>query len=316
MNVSVIVTVKNEGATISGLLDSLCLQSRAPDEIIICDGGSTDDTIAIIGMYQPQLPLKLISFPGSNISQGRNRAIEEAAGPIIASTDAGVSLAANWLRDLARPIEEDKDPVASGWFELDPKSDIETVMGATVLPALGDIDPDKFLPSSRSVAFLKSAWERAGGYPEWLDYSEDIVFDLALREHYGPFPFVPTAVAYFRPRGDLASFSRQYYRYARGDGKANLWPGRHAIRYTTYLLALPIIIRLIGQGRLLGWALLLAGATVYCRRPAQRLLATTNNWSIVTRLLALVLIPLIRLVGDLAKMAGYPAGVYWRWRHR
>jgi glycosyltransferase involved in cell wall biosynthesis len=316
MNVSVIVTVKNEGATIGGLLDSLCRQSRAPEEVIICDGGSTDDTIAIIETYQPQLPVKLISLPGSNISQGRNCAIKEAAGPIIVSTDAGVTLAVDWLRDLARPIEEDSVHAASGWFEPDPKSDFEVVMGATVLPTLSDIDPDQFLPSSRSVAFLKSAWERAGGYPEWLDFGEDIVFDLALRELYGPFPFVPTAVAYFRPRGDLASYSRQYYRYARGDGKANLWPGRHAIRYSTYLVALPFLLRLIGQGRLVGWALLLAGATVYCRRPAQRLLATTTNWKAVTRLLALVLIPFIRLVGDLAKMAGYPAGVYWRWRHR
>ena len=54
---------------------------------------------------------------------------------------------------------------------------------------------------SRSVAFTKGAWRRAGGYPEWLDYCEDVVFDLKLRQKFGPFLFVPEAVVHFRPRG-------------------------------------------------------------------------------------------------------------------
>ena len=112
-------------------------------------------------------------------------------------------------------------------------------MGATVLPRLGDVKPEKFLPSSRSVAFTKAAWQAVGGYPEWLDYCEDLVFDFALLEKYRPFAFAPEAIAHFRPRGSLKSFFRQYYLYARGDGKANLWLKRHLIRYGTYLVGLP-----------------------------------------------------------------------------
>ncbi|HID64335.1 MAG TPA: hypothetical protein EYP49_16585 [Anaerolineae bacterium] len=36
----------------------------------------------------------------------------------------------------------------------------------------------------------------------------------------------------------------------------------------------------------------------------------------VSRLEAILWVPAIRLVGDLAKMAGYPVGLLWRWRHR
>ena len=54
-----------------------------------------------------------------------------------------------------------------------------------------DINPQTFLPSSRSVAFCKTAWEAVGGYPEWLDYSEDLVFDMALKEDVGNFAFAP-----------------------------------------------------------------------------------------------------------------------------
>jgi hypothetical protein len=155
-----------------------------------------------------------------------------------------------------------------------------------------------------------------GGYPEWLDYSEDLVFDLALRERYGPFPFASGAVAYFRPRGSLRAFFRQYFHYARGDGKANLWPKRHAVRYLAYLVGLPFILRLLWRERWPGWVLLLLGTGVYSGRPAQRLWENTWGWRLPARLRALALIPIIRFMGDLAKMLGYPVGLWWRWQNR
>lgn len=316
MKVSVIATIKNEGEALRPLLDSLIQQSQRPDEVIICDGGSTDNTLEILTEYKLWLPLKILVVPNTNISQGRNVAIAAAAGPIIAATDAGVVLAPYWLEELIQPILQGETAVASGWFEPDPYTDFEVVMGATVLPSRQEIEPGKFLPSSRSVAFLKSAWEEVGGYPEWLDYGEDLVFDFALRERYGEFPFVDTAVAYFRPRSDLTGYFKQYYNYARGDGKANLWPKRHLVRYFTYLVGLPYILRLIWREKWPGWVLLLLGSGIYCQRPAQRLWNNTWGWRPPSRLRAFALIPLIRLVGDVAKMLGYPVGLLWRWRHR
>lgn len=315
MTISVIVTVKNEGAALRPLLDSLIQQTEQPAEVVICDGGSSDDTLQILEGYRRWLPLKVISAPGSNISEGRNRAIGAAAGPFIAATDAGVALSPMWLEEIIRPLRKDGAMVVSGWFEPDPYTDFEVVMGATVLPELGDIDPLTFLPSSRSIAFHKEAWRAVGGYPQWLDFGEDLVFDMALYERYGPFPLASRAVAYFRPRSSLRAFYRQYYRYARGDGKANLWPKRHAVRYVTYLLALPFLLRLIWREKWEGLLGLLGGVVAYCWRPVQRLWRVTHGWAPPARLRALILIPIIRVVGDIAKMAGYPAGLLWRWRN-
>lgn len=316
MSVSVILTVKNEGNNLHRLLDSLIQQSERPAEIIVTDGGSSDDTLAVLEEYRRWLPLQVVSAPGSNISEGRNRAIEAARGPYIAVTDAGVALSPIWLEEIIRPLRKDQAMVVSGWFEADPYTDFEVAMGATVLPELFDVDPRSFLPSSRSVAFHKEAWRAVGGYPEWLDFGEDLVFDMALHRRYGPFPFATRAIAYFRPRRNLRAFFRQYYLYARGDGKANLWPRRHALRYGVYLIGLPFLLRLIWRDKWLGWAGLLGGTAAYCRRPAQRLWAATHGWRPPARLRALALIPIIRLVGDVAKMLGYPVGLWWRRRHR
>lgn len=316
MNVSVICTVKNEGENLRVLLDSLVNQTRLPDELVFSDGGSTDNTRQILEEYQQWLPLKIVDAAGSNISQGRNKAIAIAGGPIIAVTDAGVVLSPNWLERLVHPLESGKEQMVAGWFEPDPYTDFEVVMGATVLPTLDDVDPATFLPSSRSVAFMKGAWEVVGGYPEWLDYGEDLVFDNMLRKHYGSFAFASEAVAYFRPRGSLRSFFRQYYYYARGDGKANLWPFRHLVRYVTYLVALPLILRLIWREKWQGWLIMLLGLFVYTRRPAERLWDATWGWRPPARARAFGLIPFIRVVGDIAKMIGYPAGLAWRFRNR
>jgi cellulose synthase/poly-beta-1,6-N-acetylglucosamine synthase-like glycosyltransferase len=325
MKVSVIATVRNEAPTIANLLASLQAQTRPPDEIVITDGGSTDGAWQLLEQTAHKAAsvraavrviVRAIHAPGSNIAQGRNKAVEAATGDVIAVTDAGVRLAPDWLAQLVGPFSADeaRPDVVSGFFVADPQSVFETAMGASVLPQLADINPSTFLPSSRSVAFTKAAWQRAGGYPQWLDYCEDLVFDLALKRAGCRFTFAPSAIAYFRPRSSLRAFFGQYFRYARGDGKADLWRKRHAIRYLTYIAA-PLALALGFRYHLL-WVALALAALAYCRRPWQRLWPSLGAWRIPDRLWAIALVPLIRVVGDLAKMIGYPVGVWWRLRRR
>lgn len=314
MIVSLIVTVLNEARSLPALLDSIAAQTRPPDEVLVCDGGSTDGTLDLL-RAETRFPLRVIDRPGSNISQGRNAAIEAASGDVIAATDAGVRLHPDWLARLVAPIERGSSPVCGGFFLPDVATPFEVAMGATVLPQLDDIDPVTFLPSSRSVAFTKAAWQAAGGYPDWLDYCEDLIFDFKLREQVGAFAFAPAAVAYFKPRSSLKSFFKQYYLYARGDGKVGLWPKRHLIRYATYLVAAPGIAALSNARR--WFALLyLIGGVLYLKRPYQRLRALRGRLDPIGLAKAIGWVPVIRVTGDIAKMIGYPIGVWWRRRHR
>lgn len=315
MRVTVIVTVLNEAKSLPRLLDSLAAQSRQPDEVVFCDGGSTDGTLSLLHA-EDRFQLSVLQRRGANISQGRNVAISAATGHIIAVTDAGVRLDAAWLERIVAPLEGGEACIAAGFFRPDPRSLFETAMAATVLPELRDIRPDRFLPSSRSVAFHKSAWRDVGGYPEWLDYCEDLIFDIRLRSQYGPFVFVPDALVYFRPRPSLRAFFLQYYRYARGDGKADLWRLRHAIRYLTYLVALPLIAVAGAIGGAWWWALILVAVPGMFWVPWRRLSRLWDDMNGLQRLKAALWVPFIRVTGDIAKMLGYPVGLWWRWQHR
>jgi glycosyltransferase involved in cell wall biosynthesis len=320
MKVSVIATILNEAQALDRLLTSLAGQTRPPDEVVIADGGSTDGSLEALEDWAQEgwLSLRVLHRPGANISAGRNAAIAATTGEIIAVTDAGVRLEPDWLEALVAPFEKQEErfiAVVSGWFVAAPQTLFETAMGATVLPNVREIQPKTFLPSSRSVAFRRAAWEAAGGYPEWLDYCEDLIFDLRLRDLYGPFPFVPQAAVHFRPRGSLRAFFRQYYHYARGDGKADLWRRRHLLRYLTYGLAGPALLILALFHSPWWWVGLAAGIMGYIATPYRRLWPLLAGHSAFDRLRAVLLVPVIRVVGDVAKMVGYPAGLIWRWRH-
>jgi hypothetical protein len=56
------------------------------------------------------------------------------------------------------------------------------------------------------------------------------------------------------------------------------------------------------------------GGAAYCATPVRRLRPWLRGLRPLAVLQAVALVPLIRLVGDLAKMAGYPVGVLWRLR--
>ena len=305
---ALIVTVLNEAGTIDDLLASIAAQTYAPDEVVVVDGGSTDATWDRLQAWCGRLPLRLLRDEGALIARGRNVGIAASDAELIAATDAGVRLEPDWLAQLVAGLSEDVD-VVSGFFVGEVETTFDKAMGATVLPALADVDARTFLPSSRSVLFRKAAWHRAGGYPEDLDYCEDLVFDLKLKRQGSRFAFAPRAVAHYRPRSSLRAFFQQYYRYARGDGKADLWRKRHAIRYATYVAMLSLMRR--GGW---AWLLLLAGGLIYTRRPLQRL--DVASMTVRQAAYAVALVPVIRLVGDVAKMLGYPVGVAWRLRNR
>jgi glycosyltransferase involved in cell wall biosynthesis len=310
--VSLICTVRDEADTIAALLDSMLAQSRPADEIVVNDCQSRDATPAIVeGYIAAGQPIRLVRG-GYNIPSGRNNAIRHARGDLIACTDAGLTLDRHWLERILAPLEHGRADVVGGFFQPAPHNLFEQTLAATNYRDAPEIDPARFLPFGQSVAFRKSAWERVGGYPEWASHCEDILFDRALQRAGYRFAFVPDALVLFRPRDSLGAFARQYFLYARGDGVANLWPLRHAIRYGTYLAAgllLGLAIRRRRPALLLGLA---PGILGYIRAPLRRLRTRAPVLAPSTLAAAALLVPVIRVVGDLAKMAGYPVGVLRR----
>ena len=307
MKFSIIATVLNEEKYLKTFLDSLFGQTLVPDEVVISDGGSSDKTVKIVEKYIAEEPrLKLVLAPRTNISTGRNKAIAAASGQIIAVTDAGAKVSKNWLENLVASLTSEKE-VAAGFFAPIADTIFEKSLASVTVPVESEVDPEKFLPSSRSVAFYKSAWELVGGYPEWLPICEDLFFDLKLKKSKFEFVFTPKAVAFWRPRSSFQKFFKQYFLYARGDGHAKLWWRRHLIRYLAYLNGL-LIISMVMTGSIMWLLPVFIGAAGYMSKFYNRFLGHFPNEETAIIAKSFSLIPLLVLVGDMAKMTGYPWG--------
>jgi glycosyltransferase involved in cell wall biosynthesis len=307
VKVTLISTVKNCAGAAEAFLASLAAQTRAPEEVVIVDGGSSDGTAEAYGRGER---VCVLVEPGANISRGRNVALAAATHDVIAATDADCVLDPGWLEAIVAPIEAGAD-VSMGWYEPVLDTSFERWMAAVNLPLdPAEVDPARFDPSARSVAFRRAAIEAVGGYPEWLAIGEDMWVDRRWREAAMDMRFAPEAIVRWRLRSGLAETWSQYFGYARGDGLAGMHPDRHALRFGVYAG----LAGALASGRTWPRALAAAGAVAYARTPVRRGWARARTPR--ERAFATVAVPALMAFTDAAKMAGYAAGLAERRRPR
>ena len=305
MKVSLIATVKDAGDHITEFLGAVRSQTRAPDEVVIVDGGSTDGTLAILRSAEG---VTLIEEPGANISRGRNLAVAAAAHDVIAVSDADCVPEPTWLERLLAPMERGA-AVSMGAYVARTDGFFEVCASAVAVPDPSELRAETFMPSSRSVAFRRDVFLEAGGYPEWLDRGEDMYLDLRWREAGVRMGLASDAVVEWRVRPTLVDHWRQYSDYARYDAIAGMYPRRHAIRFGVYSAA---AIAILGRRRLL-LALGAAAGALYAAKPIRRALRRLPSGQ---RAAAAAAVPALMAFTDVAKMTGYLQGLRERRRTR
>lgn len=306
--VTLIATLLNEENTLAQWWGSITGQTRLPDEVVVVDGGSRDGTVRELLSLAAEAPFeaRVEVLESCNIAQGRNRAIALASHEVIAITDGGCILEPHWLENLLRPMEEDPNvrlvagfyqPLSGGWFQ--------ELSACATLPLSWEVREGRFMPSSRSLAFRREVWERAGGYPEWLEIGEDMYFNHAWKELGIGHVMAKDALVHWRMRENLPSLLKQYFLYARGDGESGMYPRRHLLRFATY--GWLIVCVTAGEGKYARRATLSA-ALLYAGRRWARIpvyMAGQPSWK---KAAAVPAIPLMMSAIDVAKMSGYVAG--------
>ena len=251
--VSIIAPCLNENDSAAMWLESLMKQSALPDEVIVVDTGSVDGTPDTLQSLSANLPfqLKIYRKPGSNIAQARNFAINETRNEVIIALDFGCIPHPDWLMNLSTPwrINEKLD-VAFGWFRaVNSRGQVSRFKGWA---ALEQVQPQEHIPASRALAFTKSAWSMAGGYPEWLTLSgEDTYFALELKRFCLNWAFVPDALINWSAPDNFGAFLRKSYYWCSGDGETGVdaWLYRLSAKWLLrFTLSMLISILLLFAG--------------------------------------------------------------------
>lgn len=260
---SLIIPVKNEEASIGGLLDSIAAQNLAPDEIVITDGGSTDRTDDIIRSYIDKgMPIKLIKAGDSYPGKARNLAIEASSYDLIAMTDAGIRLSKDWLKNLYKRMEKD-DSVDVVYGNYDPVRDsfFKECLAIVFVPAPKVINGQRIRPHFIASSLIrKKVWGTVGGFPDFRAAEDRIFMERIDRDGF-KIAYAPDAVIYWDIPSDFPSTFRRFSLYSMHDIRAGKWRDWHYPVSMMYILGL--IIALLGIFNSPLWfILLLAGVVV------------------------------------------------------
>jgi GT2 family glycosyltransferase len=248
--ISLIATIWEEAENVTQWCEDIFNSTRLPDEIVIVDGGSQDESVELLTTQAKisPVPMHIIQAKQINIAQGRNIAISHAQYSIIAVTDFGCRPKADWLHNLAFPLEDDPEiAVVAGWYQAVDRN--QNPLNRRRWSTLDQINPQEFIPSSRSLAFKKSAWQSAGGYPEWLTLTgEDTLFAYSLKEIANKWAFVPDAIVLWRAPDTITTYWKKQYQYSFGDGEARLntpYYQRLGLQVGLFILTLLIFLILL-----------------------------------------------------------------------
>lgn len=83
--VSVIIPVFNGAAYLAEALDSVFVQTRLPDEVVVVDDGSTDATAAVARRFGDRI--RYLSQEHAGIGPARNRGLRASTGSLVAFLD-------------------------------------------------------------------------------------------------------------------------------------------------------------------------------------------------------------------------------------
>jgi cellulose synthase/poly-beta-1,6-N-acetylglucosamine synthase-like glycosyltransferase/peptidoglycan/xylan/chitin deacetylase (PgdA/CDA1 family) len=232
--VSVLIPAYNEAKNVRSTLFSILKNTRQPDEIIVIDDGSTDDTLAHARAVADVYPGRILILTKKNGGKASalNYGLTHADGDVVIAIDGDTVLDTHCIDALVRPFVSGRVGAAAGKIMparaktlLEKYQYLEYVAGQNI-----DKEFISWLGAVNIVPGAVGAWRRqalleVGGYSDdTLVEDQDLTLAL-LGKNYGVV-YVPTALAYTEVPTTIRSFYLQRFRWTFGTFQC-LWKYRH-----------------------------------------------------------------------------------------
>lgn len=239
ISVSLVIPVFNESQTIDSLIATINKQSLQPNEVILVDGGSTDNTVQLLKKIT-DTHYRTIEAGRAMPGRGRNIGSKNAQYDWIAYTDAGIELDNDWLQNLVAYAQKAPFPdIVYGNFLPQLNNFFDT---CATLAYVTPMQPGRIRYKSVVSCLLKKAvWEKSGGFPDWRA-AEDLIFMEKVEKLGYTSVEAPDAKVYWQLRPDIKSTFQKFYSYS----IANVLAGRQAYWHygvaKQYLIVLMFIL--------------------------------------------------------------------------
>lgn len=297
--VLVIVPALNEAPGIEAALRSL-LDGAPTAQIIVMDGGSTDDTVNIVRQLAQTHPnLSIHQNPRRRQAAALNDGVHlgDADRDILIRCDAHAHYPPGFVADLAHslvaglgdniavPMDAVPAPGA-GCFAKANAWSLDTLLGTGGSAHRGG-HKSGYVDHGHHAAFWRDRFIELNGYDETLIANEDAEYDTRLRAQGGKIWLETGLRIAYHPRATLSALWQQYFSY--GQGRA-----QHVLHHKVWP-RLRQLIPVLHIGGLLGSLLLLllmpALSAVYPLVYGTALAAATAQVAIRQRAWCALLVP-------------------------
>lgn len=301
MSVLVVIPCLNEALHLEGLLTGL-LKDGAIDLIVVADGGSEDDSRAIVAeMQRTDARVVLLDNAARIQSAGVNLAVARYGGGMdwLLRVDAHCAYPEGYLPTLLRAAEEHAADAVVVPMRTQGRSGFQLAVAAAQNSVLGtggsahrSNSKGRYVDHGHHALIRMDVFCKVGGYCESMPCNEDAELDHRISQAGYRIWLEPTATIGYWPRTSVHALARQYLKY--GVGRASTLK-RHSLRPRLRQMlpvAVPPAIALVPLGAVhwlfaapaLIWLLvcLLVGAFVGFRAPG-------GWWAVMAGLAAAVM---------------------------
>ena len=255
--VSIIMPVRNEAASLDATLASVCSQATdASFEVIVVDDHSTDGSRSVIERWVAQDErVRLVSNQRRGAANALNSGLEVARGRYLVRIDGHSIVPPDYVQALFDHLRSGACEGAGGQKRAVGQGSFGRAVAAAHGSRFG-IGDSKYHYSQRQelvdhIPFGSYVTERAraiGGWDEELRPNEDYDFDLRYQQDGGRLLFDPAIVFDWRVRDTPARLAQQYYAYGRGKYRTLV---RHPSSLHLRWLVPPMLVSSLAAGILL-----------------------------------------------------------------
>ena len=109
MKLAFVILTKNSGKTLDKCLGALTrLKNEFEPEVIIVDGGSTDNTLSIAEKYRGELGIKVLCDGGRGLGYARDIGWRASSAEYVVMLDSDVIVNGDFLREAVKLLQQDE----------------------------------------------------------------------------------------------------------------------------------------------------------------------------------------------------------------
>lgn len=218
---TVLCPVYNEEASIESVLQFFVGALPSEKELFVIDGGSTDQTVAIVQEWSSHYPnIRLLHNPHKTVPYALNIGIQASKGDPIVRLDAHTEYAQDYFEAVLLTFHSTNADIVGGPMRPIGKTIIQKsiAMGTSNIFGIGDshFHNDRYEGWVDSVYL--GAWKRAifdeiGYFDESLVRNQDDEFHYRANQNGKKIYLNPSIQSFYSPRSSLEKLFSQYYQY-------------------------------------------------------------------------------------------------------